>query len=313
MRDVNDSDILKIVEPIWLTKNETASRVRGRVEMVLDWAKARKLRTGENPARWRGHLEFSLAKRAHIAPVKHHPALPYEQVPAFVKALRERPSRPFKKEQVPGDEELGRSTLAFEFLILSWMRTDAVQGMRWPEISFTDRVWSVPPERMKGRRAGGKVFRVPLSVRMLEILNLVRPEELRDQLVFPGFRPGRPMSNMTFEMVVRRMNQGTDKDGRPPRWHDPTDRRAIVPHGFRSSAKDWSAELGVYPGEVTEMALAHAIASEVEGAYRRGDLLERRRQLMEDWGTFVSPTTPPSMRPANDVGEAPIDSHRSTA
>lgn len=239
--------VLKAIEPIWTEKPETASRVRGRIESVLDWATARGYRRGENPARWKGHLDHLLPRRQKLARVRHHPALPYQDVPEFMAALR---------------AQTGVSARALEFTILTAARTGEALGARWPEIDFKSRTWTVPGDRMKA----GREHRVPLPDRAVEILSAL-PRE--GEFVFIGARAGRPLSNMALLMTLRRMN-----------------REAITAHGFRSSFRDWAAETTAYPSEVAEMALGHTVRSAVEAAYRRGDLFEKRRRLMADWAKY---------------------------
>jgi integrase len=242
--------VLKAVEPIWTEKPETAGRVRGRIEAVLDWAKARGYREGENPARWRGHLDMLLPNRRKLRRVRNHPAMPYDELPAFIGDLRSRDST---------------SARALEFAILSGARTGEVIGATWAEIDLTLGVWSVPAERMKA----GKEHRVPLSERAVELL-FALPRE--GEFVFMGGRAGKPLSNMAMLELTRGMLPGL----------------GYVPHGFRSTFRDWAAECTSYPSEVVEMALAHAIESKVEAAYRRGDLFEKRRRLMADWASYCS-------------------------
>ena len=246
---IDTSMVLKVLEPIWNTKTETASRLRGRIESVLDWARVREFRHGENPAHWRGHLDHLLPKRSKVAAVKHHAALPYDQVPAFMASLR---------------AEVGVAARALEFCILTASRTGEVLGARWSEIDIKAKVWTVPPERMKARRE----HRVPLSDRAMMILRQMR-ELPRDEFVFPGGKEKRPLSGMAFLMLLRRMK-----------------RDDLTAHGFRSTFRDWAAERTSFPREVAEMALAHTISDKVEAAYRRGDLFEKRRRLAEAWAAF---------------------------
>ncbi len=237
--------VTKAIEPIWSTKPETAGRVRGRIESVLDWAKARGYRDGENPARWRGHLDKLLPDRKKISRVEHHAALPYSEMAAFMEALRGRD---------------GIGARALEFAILTAGRTGEVLGARWSEVDGD--VWTMPAERMKA----GRAHRVPLAKRTLEILQAM-PRE--GEFVFPGGRAGKSLSNMALLETLRRMERGD-----------------LTAHGFRSTFRDWAAERTGYPREVAEMALAHAVGNAVEAAYRRGDLFEKRRRLMNDWATF---------------------------
>jgi integrase len=255
--------VMKAVEPIWNAKPETASRVRGRIESVLDWATARGYRAGENPARWRGHLENLLPARNKVRRVKHHAALPYPEIAAFVAELR---------------QQEGIAARALEFAILTAARTGEVIEARWDEINTAERLWTIPAERMKA----GKEHRVPLSAAALAILAHRRAAETASEaecgerrqggFIFPGGpggKAGRPLSNMAFLMTLRRMG-----------------RADLTAHGFRSTFSDWCAEQTSFPSEVRELALAHAVGNAVEAAYRRGDLFEKRRQLAEAWARF---------------------------
>jgi integrase len=241
--------VLKVVEPIWQAKPETAGRVRGRVEAVLDWAAARSYRNGENPARWRGHLDKLLPARSRIARVKHHPALAYAELPAFMRDLR---------------DQKGVSPRALEFTILTAARTNETIGARWTEIDLKAGMWIVPPERMKGKRE----HRVPLSERSVQLLKAL-PRE--GDFVFVGNKPDQPLSNMAMLKMLERMGCGD-----------------ITVHGFRSTFKDWATETTAYPIEMSEVALAHVVSDKTEAAYRRGDMLEKRRRLMEDWAKYCT-------------------------
>jgi integrase len=243
--------VMKAVEPIWSTKPETATRVRGRIESVLDWATTRGYRQGENPARWRGHLENLLPKRSKVRAVEHHAALPYGQLPEFMAELR---------------QQEGVVSRALEFTVLTAARTSEAIGARWSEFDLSTRLWTIPPERMKARRE----HRVPLSDAALAVLEEMRAIRSGD-FVFPGGRARRPISNMAMTMTLRRMGRGD-----------------LTVHGFRSTFRDWTAEQTSFPHEVCEMALAHIVADAVERAYRRGDLFEKRRQLAEAWASFAT-------------------------
>ena len=249
VQSVDTALVFKVLEPIWRNKPETAGRVRCRVESILDWAKVRGYRDGENPARWRGHLEHMLPERSKLRAVRHHAALPFDEMHGFVAALRERE---------------GVAARALEFLILTAARTGEVLGARWPEMDEAARAWIVPADRMKA----GKEHRVPLTGRALAILDLVWPLRSGGAFVFPGDIAGKPLSNMALLVLLRRMKQDD-----------------VTAHGFRSTFRDWAAERTAFPREVAEMALAHAIGNDVEAAYRRGDLFEKRRALMEGWQT----------------------------
>jgi integrase len=243
--------VLRAIEPIWATKPETASRVRGRIESILDWATARGYRAGENPARWRGHLENLLPKRSKVRRVEHHAALPYPEISGFIVELREQP---------------GFAARALEFAILTAARTGEVIGARWNEFNTAERLWTIQGERMKA----GKEHRVPLSDAALAIVEKMAAIRSGD-FVFPGGKSNRPLSNMAFLMLLRRMGRGV-----------------LTAHGFRSSFRDWAAERTTFPAEVAEMALAHAVNDKVEAAYRRGDLFQKRRQLAEAWARFCA-------------------------
>ena len=247
-------DVLAVLQPIWMVKAETASRVRGRIEKVLDAARAKEFRTGENPARWRGHLDHLLAKRQRLQR-GHHPAMPFAVVPAFVGRLR-------------GMESL--AARALELTILTAARSGEVRGMRWAEIDRAAKVWTVPAERMKAARE----HRVPLCARVLAILVEVETLRRDDDFVFPGVRRDMPLSEMAMEQVMRR-----------------TKSKPFTVHGFRSSFKDWTNETMNIPNELSEAALAHTVGDKVERAYRRGDALARRRKLMEAWARFCEPGT----------------------
>jgi integrase len=245
--------VQKVLDPIWKTKPETASRLRGRIEAILDWAKARGLRQGENPARWRGHLDHLLPARSKVRRVRHHAALPYADLPAFIWELR---------------SQEGVAARALEFTILTAARTGDTIGAACDEFSEPDKLWTVPAERMKA----GKEHRVPLSARALRILREAESARTSgSDHVSPGGKAGKPLSNMAMTEVLRRMGRGN-----------------ITVHGFRSTFRDWAAERTNFPSEVVEMALAHAVSDKVEAAYRRGDLFEKRRRLMTEWATYCN-------------------------
>jgi integrase len=249
VQTIDTALVLKVLEPIWATIPETASRVRGRIESVLNWASARGYRSGENPARWRGHLDNLLPARDKVQKVKHHPALPYPEIGPFMATLRQ-------EETIPAR--------ALEFLILTAARSGEVHGARWDEIDLDARLWTVPGDRMKG----GKEHRVPLSDAAVVVLEQMWP--LQHDLVFPGARNGRMPSKAPFDLL-RRMG-----------------RDDLTAHGFRSTFRDWAAEVTHFPNEMVEMALAHAVGSKVEAAYRRGDMFEKRRRLMADWADYCA-------------------------
>ena len=248
---VDVSVIMKAVEEVWATKPETASRVRGRIEMVLDWASARGYRHGENPARWRGHLKNLLPHTTKVRAVVHFAALPYAEMGAFIAALRQRE---------------GFAARALEFAILTAARTGEVLGARWDEVNMAERLWTIPPSRMKS----GKEHRVPLSSAALAVLEQAAAYRVND-LVFAGARQNKPLSPVAFLRVLQDMGRGD-----------------ITGHGFRSTFRDWAAERTTFPTEVAEMALAHTVGDAVERAYRRGDLFEKRRQLAEAWARILS-------------------------
>lgn len=265
VQDVGKEHVLQVLDPIWKTKTETASRLRGRIEQVLDWATARGHREGLNPARWRGHLDKLLSKPEKIAKVAHHPALDADEVVAFIVELRKRE---------------GVSARALEFLILTAARSGEVRGATWSEIDLDAAVWTVPAERMKA----GKAHRVPLSKQAVKLLNGIERIGGND-LVFPAPRGGQ-LSDMALTAVTRRMGA------------------ACVPHGFRSTFRDWASERTSFPRDVAEMALAHAIGDKTEAAYRRGDLFDKRRLMMAAWAEFCD-------KPAGKTGEVvPIKGKR---
>ena len=247
---ITTDDVLSALKPIWSKKPETASRLRGRIERILDAAKAQGLRSGENPARWRGHLDQLLPKRQQLTR-GHHAAMDYADVPAFIADLQGRQAT---------------AAQALEFAILTAARSGEVLGARWAEFDLERAIWTIPAARMKASRE----HRVPLSRRALKIVKAMH--EARDgDFVFPGQRAGKPLSVMALEMVLRRM-----------RIEDAT------VHGFRSSFRDWAAECTNFTNEVCEAALAHVIANKAEAAYRRGDLFDKRRKLMDAWASFCA-------------------------
>ncbi len=243
---VDEALVLKALLPIWNEKTETAKRLRGRIESVLDWATFNKYRQGENPARWKGHLEHSLAKPSKVAKVVHHAALPYLEIPQFMAELRSR---------------VGMASRALEFLILTAARSGEVREAKRAELDLAQKIWTIPAGRMKA----GREHRVALSDAAVALLNSV-PQVDGCDFIFPGLKPTAPMSDMTLTAVLRRMK-----------------RCDITVHGFRSTFRDWAAEATNYPNEVAEMALAHTVGNKVEAAYRRGDLLEKRFAIMNEW------------------------------
>jgi integrase len=244
-------DVLAVLKPIWTTKAETASRLRGRIEKVLDAAKAKGFRDGENPARWRGHLDHLLPGRPKLAR-GHHPAMPYEELPAFIGRLRESDSLAAK---------------ALELCILTAARSGEILGMRWAEVDLDKKLWTIPANRMKA----GREHRVPFSPRAVEILRQLHKVQSGD-FVLPGQARNKPLSNMAMEMVLRRMKLEN-----------------VTVHGFRSSFRDWAGNVSSFPREVVEAALAHVIGNKAEQAYRRSDALEKRRKLMDAWAAYCEP------------------------
>jgi len=260
---IGTDDVLRALRPIWERVPETASRVRQRIEAVLDAARVKGWRTGDNPARWRGHLAGELPPPRKVKRVAHRPALPWQQMGAFMSSAAQRE---------------GAAAQALRFVILTAARTGEVRGMRWREVDLDAKVWAVPGDRMKA----GKLHRVPLSPAALAVLDEVRPMmKGPNDLVFHGGRKNVPLSDMALSEVVRRMNDGGE-DGALSRWRD-AEGRAVVPHGFRSSFRDWAGETRNDGHDVVEAALAHTIKNKAEAAYARSDLLERRRPLMDAW------------------------------
>jgi integrase len=244
--------VLKALEPIWSVKPETASRVRGRVETILDWAKVRGFREGENPARWRGHLAMILPPRSKVRKVVHHASLPYQEISAFMADLRERESI---------------AARALEFAILTAARTGEVLGARWSEIDVDARTWTVPEGRMKA----GRKHRVSLSDAAIALLSHIRQHRRDDDLLFPGLKRGKPLNNRALLAVLRRMK-----------------RDDLTAHGFRATFKTWAAERTNFAREVVEAALAHVNGDKVEAAYQRGDLFDKRQKLMSAWAEFCA-------------------------
>jgi len=265
VQDVEQAHVLKVLEPIWRTKNETAARVRGRIESVLDYAKARGLRSGDNPAAWKGHLDKLLPPPSKVKKVTHQRALHFKDMPDFMSKL---------------SMVEGASARALEFLALCASRSGEVRGALWSEIDFQEKIWTVPADRMKA----GVEHRVPLSTRAIKLLNDM-PRFHGCDFIFPG-RKQQALSDMSLSAVMRRM--GVD----------------AVPHGLRSTFRDWSGEVTDFPREIAEAALAHTLQNKVEAAYRRGDALEKRRLMMEDWAAHCYQTVDVVLSPQNP--EAPI-------
>jgi len=252
---VTTAHIMRILEPIWTTKTETATRVRGRVEKVLDWCKVQGYRTGDNPAAWRGHLSEALPKPSKVAVGKHHAALPWAEIGAFMAELKAMP---------------GIAARALELIILCGTRTSEALNSTWSEFDLDAGLWVIPRERMKSFRE----HRVPLSEPAIRILRALQHV---GEHVFPGSKENTPLSNMSCLAVLKRM-------GRPD----------LTVHGFRSTFRDWISEATAYPRDVAEMALAHTIEDKSEAAYRRGDLIEKRRALMSDWANYCAAVRVPA-------------------
>ena len=269
VRDIDVGHIDAILRPIWNKKTETANRVRGRIETILDWAKVRGYRDGENPAQWKGRLDQLFASPRKVRKTKNHAALPVARIGGFVKHLR---------------AQKGNGARSLEFAILTAARSGEVRMARWREIDFAEKVWTIPAERMKAR----KEHRVPLSARALALLKAM-PKGKADDLIFPS-PTGKVQSDMTLAAVVDRMH-AADIESNGSGYTDPKQGdKVVTPHGFRSTFRDWAAEETHYPREVAEMALAHTIESQTEAAYRRGDLFEKRVAMMGDWAKFCNKT-----------------------
>lgn len=251
--DIDTDLVVSVLEPIWTTKNETACRLRGRIEKILDWAKTSKFRTGDNPAQWKGNLETLLAKPSKVQKVKHHTALPFPETGSFIKELR--------KQQ-------GMAAMALEFTILTACRTGETIGATWDEIDLDEKVWTIPAERMKAE----KEHRIPLSDRAIEILKATTIDE-RTGYVFPAPKAGKPLSNMAMLALLSRMK-----------------RDDLTVHGFRSTFRDWAGETTSFPREVIEHALAHLLKDKAEASYARGTLFDKRRLLMDHWAAFCATT-----------------------
>lgn len=263
---VEDDHVLRVLQDIWYTKTETASRLQQRLAKILDWATARKLRIGLNPARWRGHLEAQLPKPTDIRVVKHQPALPYARLYEFIKELR---------------GHAGVTARCLEFTILTATRTKESTGAKWSEIDWERRIWTIPSERLKikvdPQTKKPKVHRVPLSDAALDVLKTQRA--LDETYIFPGAKGGH-LSGMAMLMLLRDMGDYKDQDGRD-----------IVTHGFRSTFRTWAAETTGFPHDICEAALAHSIKNKVEAAYQHSDLLAKRAALMDEWAKYANNQT----------------------
>ena len=249
VRDIRSAHVIAVLEPIWTTKTETATRVRSRIELVLDYATARGYREGLNPARWKGNLDAALPNASKVAPVRHHAAVEVKEVAAFMKRLR---------------LQEGLGARALEFAVLTAARSGEVRGATWSEVDLKAALWTIPASRMKSARE----HRVPLSRPAIKLLRSLPANRLPGDFVFPGMRG--PLSDMSLTAVLRRMGV------------------SATAHGFRSTFRDWVSESTEHSGEVAEMALSHVIGDKVEAAYRRGDLLEKRIALMTDWASFLA-------------------------
>lgn len=255
VRDIGVEQVLEVLRPIWNDKNETASRIRGRIEKILDAARVAGLRNGENPARWRGNLDVMLPAPNKVQEKKHFTALPYPQVAAFMKRLR---------------QAEGQAARALEFAIMTALRPGPVRHAMWTDFDLTQGIWNIPAQAMKGKMD----HRVPLSSAALELLEK-QARVQGNNLVFPS-PTGKVLSDAAMNQVLARMEV------------------PATAHGFRSAFRDWVAEETDYPSEVAEMALAHKIPNKVEAAYRRGDLFAKRKQLMEEWADYCAGTAPAS-------------------
>ena len=265
---IDTKAVLEVLKPLWHRVPETAERLRGRIENVLHAARVRGYRSGENPAQWRGHLDQLLPKRQRLTR-GHHAAMAYDKLPAFMTALRARESL---------------ASLALEFAILTACRSGEVLGARWEEIDLERAEWAISAARMKA----GKPHRVPLSGRAVAIVECLA-ETRESDFVFPGGKMGKPLSSMAMAMQLRRMKV-----------------EGVTVHGFRSAFRDWAAETTSFPHEVCEMALAHTIGNKAEAAYRRGDLFDRRRKLMEAWASYCEPREMHSVVPMLKVSKVSV-------
>jgi integrase len=269
VQDITTQDVLRVLQPIWTDKTETASRLRGRIEAVLSWATVSGHRTGDNPARWAGNLKELLPAPSKVADEEHHPAIQIDEAPRWFAALRERE---------------GMGARALEFLAMTGLRSGEVRGARWDEIDLRAGLWIVPAARMKMKVE----HRVPLSPAAVELLEAL-PKLEGNPLVFPAARGGT-LSDMTLSAVMRRMHEAEVAVDRPG-YLDRATKRPAVPHGLRSTFRDWVAERTNYPADMAEVALAHKIGNAVEAAYRRGDMIEKRRLMMAAWAEFLADGT----------------------
>lgn len=286
VRDIGTQHVVEALKPLWTTKPETASRLRGRIEAVLDFARVQGWREGENPARWRGHLDHVFPRRSKVAAVENHAALDWREAGAFMAALR-------ALDTV--------SARALELAILTAARSGEVIGATWGEIDLAGCAWTIPANRMKANKEHRVALSAP-AVAVLKAMAKVRASTSPEAYIFPGAKEGAPLSSMAMLMLLRRMAEAPE--GQPPLWRDPRTGETITAHGFRSTFRDWAGETTAHPREVIEHALAHRLKDKVEAAYQRGDLFEKRRALMADWATFLAkkPATVTSLRPAEAAG-----------
>lgn len=274
--DVDTSHVLAALKPIWQSKAETASRLRGRIEAVLDYATVHKWREGQNPARWKGHLALTLKARGEVKKVEHHAAVDWRKLPEFMAAL-------LKRE--------GASARALEFAIFCASRSGEVRLATWKEVDLEAATWTIPAARMKGKRE----HRVPLAPAAVALLRAMLPKDGKpdpDALIFEGMRHGTPLSDMSLTAVLRKMD-----------WRDAAG-EVVTAHGFRSTFRDWAGEATAHPVHIAEMALAHVVGDKVTAAYARGDLFEKRRVLMADWSTYCTKEPAAVHRLHADTGEA---------
>ena len=266
VQDIEVQDVVRVLEPIWRDRTETASRLRGRIEAVLSWATVAGHRTGDNPARWKGNLEELLPAPSKVAKVGNHPAVQVDDAPRWFAALRQRE---------------GMGARALEFTALTAARSQEVRGARWDEIDLEAALWVIPAERMKMDRE----HRVPLTPEAVALLKAL-PRFANNPLVFPAPRGGE-MSAMTLSAAMKRLHQA-DIDADGSGFIDRVSKRPAVPHGLRSTFRDWVAERTHFAGDMAEVALAHRVSNSVEAAYRRGDMVEKRRQMMAAWADYLT-------------------------
>jgi integrase len=272
--EIDTAAVLRVLHPIWNTKTETAARLRGRIEAVLSWATVSGYRTGDNPARWAGNLKELLPAPNKVANKSNHPALAIDDTPRWFSELRKRE---------------GFGSRALEFAALTAARSGEVRGATWGEMDLEKGLWVIPAHRMKMQRE----HRVPLSAQAIEILKALPRLEDTD-LVFPSGRLGQ-LSDMTLSAAMKRIHEDAVKQDEKAGFLDPISKRPAVPHGLRSTFRDWIAERTNYPGEMAEVALAHRISNRTEAAYRRGDMIEKRRRMMDEWAAFLSGRAEPKV------------------